>query len=83
VVLSLGKIHPDWVSVEVFSEGTNEKMPEIIKLESRENTEGIGHRIYGGKVPASKPLAHFTIRVIPDFRGMIVPLEASQILWES
>ncbi|MEX0883417.1 MAG: alpha-glucan family phosphorylase, partial [Cyclobacteriaceae bacterium] len=82
VSLMLGEIHPEWVSVEIFSEDTNGGMPEKKKMERGEMVEDHGHNVYRGNVPATRPIAHFTIRVIPFFNGMALPLEASQILWQ-
>lgn len=79
VSLLLGEIHPEWVSVEIYSEGSHQGLP---KMEREEQVGDHGYQVYKGKVPASRPIEHYTIRVIPFSNGMAVPLEASQILWQ-
>jgi starch phosphorylase len=38
--------------------------------------------VYGGSVPATRPAADFTPRVVPDFPEAMIPLEARHILWQ-
>ncbi|MBD3629715.1 alpha-glucan family phosphorylase [Cyclobacterium sp.] len=80
--LMLEEIHPEWVSVEIFAENRNGAMPEKIKMQRVENMDDHGHQVYTGKVPANRPLAHFTIRVIPFCTELALPLESSYILWQ-
>jgi starch phosphorylase len=44
-------------------------------------TDANGH-IYSARVPASRPAAHYTPRLIPSHPEAAVPLEATQILWQ-
>jgi glycogen phosphorylase len=37
---------------------------------------------YGVRLPASRPAADFTVRVVPRLAGVKVPLEAPHILWQ-
>jgi hypothetical protein len=41
-----------------------------------------GYYSYRTVVPATRPAAHYTARVVPNFKGMSAPLEISQILWK-
>lgn len=42
---------------------------------------GIGHA-YIARVPADRPAADYTVRLIPRRDGIAVPLEADRILWQ-
>jgi len=41
-----------------------------------------GGYAYTAAVPAARPASDYTPRVIPFKAGVLVPLEASQILWQ-
>jgi starch phosphorylase len=41
-----------------------------------------GGYAYTAAVPAARPVSDYTPRVIPFKAGVLVPLEASQILWQ-
>ena len=41
-----------------------------------------GGQIYAASVSASRPAGEYTPRIIPHHPGALVPLEASQILWQ-
>jgi starch phosphorylase len=38
--------------------------------------------IFRAQVPATRPAAHYTARVIPQHDGVAVPLEVDPILWQ-
>ena len=40
----------------------------------------IGGYLYTGQVPSNRPPSDYTPRIVPAFRDVAVPLEASQIL---
>lgn len=37
---------------------------------------------YGARVPAARPATDYTVRLIPHFDGVAVPLEDAHILWQ-
>ncbi|MDN3690523.1 alpha-glucan family phosphorylase [Cyclobacterium jeungdonense] len=82
VAIRLGEINPEWVIVEIFSEGTNGGMPEKVPMERLMDPNNPGVQVYRGKVTSAKPMEHFTIRVRPNLKSTSVPLEVSQIFWE-
>ncbi|HET6437042.1 MAG TPA: hypothetical protein VFG59_03200, partial [Anaeromyxobacter sp.] len=43
---------------------------------------GKSRGVFHGSVPATRPAADFTPRIIPRFAGVSVPLEADAILWQ-
>jgi starch phosphorylase len=40
-----------------------------------------GH-VYGAHVPATRPAADYTARLIPHHEGVAIPLEVAKILWQ-
>ncbi len=50
-------------------------------VDGRLITGGIPRYVYGGQVPANRPAADYTSRILPHRDGVNVPLEANQILW--
>ena len=71
------------VRVEVFAEEPDGGEPFRRELSRGEplvgSTRGF---IYTGRVPATRAADDYTVRVIAQLDGAVVPLEASQILWQ-
>ncbi len=83
VQVYLGDLDPDAVQVELYADGVNGGAPV------RERMTRIGPLVgavsgyaYRAEVPASRPAADYTARVIPHYDGVSVPLEADRILWQ-
>jgi starch phosphorylase len=38
--------------------------------------------LYGGDVPSSRPIIHYSLRIIPEHSAAIIPLEDNHILWK-
>jgi starch phosphorylase len=81
VEVNLGKVDPEAVQVELFAEepeGRAWRQPMVRgdKLPDREGGYG-----FTAQVPATRPAADFTPRLIPYFAGVAVPLEIPFILW--
>jgi starch phosphorylase len=38
--------------------------------------------VYSATVSADRPASDFTARMVPAFDGLIIPLEAQEILWQ-
>ena len=84
VEVYLGSLDPNYVRVELYADGVNGGEPE-----RHEMTRGRGQQltdvnryIYSAQVPATRPAAHYSVRVIPQHEGVAVPLEVNQILWQ-
>jgi glycogen phosphorylase len=68
--------------VELYADGIGDGAPLREEMRYlRESEDKAGGRIYGAAVPASRPVADFTVRAISRRDGMSVPLECSRILW--
>ena len=78
----LGGLDPDAVCVELYADGLNGGGPSRTEMKRRRQLAEGGGYIYGATVPASRPAADYTARVIPCYPGIPVPLEAAEILWQ-
>jgi len=82
VQVFLGDIDPDAVRVELYAEPQKEGDPTTHVMSRGERlAEATSAFTYRASVPASRPLAHYTPRLVPQHAGGFVPLEAPFILW--
>ncbi len=75
----------DWhaVRVELYADGIDGEGPERVEMTRRRKLDGgVNVYIYSAAVPATRPAADYTARVIPNYPGVPVPLEAAEILWQ-
>jgi starch phosphorylase len=83
VQLSLGDLSPDMLLVELFAQGINGRPAVRHKLDLQSPASaGSGMATFGGRVPADRPAADYTARVLPYLPGAMVPLETARILWQ-
>src|SRR6266550_2462941 len=82
VQVFVGELGPDAVSVELYAEA---KDGHALTREPAARAEhlvgsagGFGYTV---RVPATRPVADYTPRLVPQHRGASVPLEAPLILW--
>jgi starch phosphorylase len=82
VQVFLDDIDPDAVSVELYAEAQKEGDP-IAQAMTRDNhpAGATGAFTYSASIPASRPVADFTPRLVPRHTGAFVPLEAPFVLW--
>ena len=83
VELQLNGLNPDAVRVELYADGNDGHVPvrkEMTRVRQPAAPDGSG--IYRATVPAERPVTDYTPRVVPQFSGVAVPLEAGQILWQ-
>ena len=84
IQMFLDEIDPDSVRLELYAEGNADTPPlrqEMTRL--RQLVGAVNGYLYSGSVPATRPAADYTPRAVPNFPGLSVPLEASQILWHT
>jgi len=82
VQVVLGELDPDAVSVELYAEEQKTSAPLTQTMTRGEHLIGSTNGFtYTALVPATRPVADYTPRLIPHHRGAFVPLEASWILW--
>ncbi len=84
VDVSLGGLDPDAVRVELFADPLDGGEPPLpVVMARRERLDGpIAGYTYTGTVSATRPAGDFTPRLIPYHPDAIIPLEATQILWQ-
>ncbi|MFA6928946.1 MAG: alpha-glucan family phosphorylase [Lentisphaeria bacterium] len=83
VQVYLSDLNPDTVRVEMYADGVNGGNPLQQEMKPvRQKTCTSDVTIYRAAVPADRPAADYTPRIIPYFSGVAVPLEATQILWQ-
>jgi starch phosphorylase len=82
VQVYLNGLDPNAIRVELYAEGVNGGEPVPREMaRGRRLAEEDGY-IYGARIPATRPAADYTARVIPHRAGVSVPLEAARILWQ-
>ena len=83
VEVALGALEPSSVRVELYADGANGGEPERCEMKPVRRLEDTQDRYaYQASVPAARPAADHTARVIPQHPGVAVPLEAAHILWQ-
>jgi starch phosphorylase len=79
----LDEIEPETVSVELYAEAGGESGPVRQPMARVRSLVGsVNGYVYGASVPATRPAADYTPRIVPCYSGVAVPLEASQIFWQ-
>lgn len=69
--------------VELYAEGANGDAAVHCPLAPETpGADEAGWLTYRANVPAGRPSSDFTARVVSDIPGLLVPLEASAILWQ-
>ncbi len=84
VQLFLNDLDPKTVRVELYAEGITNSAPvrHEMKPVLQQQADFAGSYIYSADVPAIRPAADYTARVIPHFDGVSIPLEEARILWQ-
>jgi glycogen phosphorylase len=82
VQVFLDDLDPQAVAVELYAEGQNGAAAVRIAAQRGDRLVGSANAYtYVAQVPANRPAADFTPRLIPSHAAGQVPLEAPQILW--
>ena len=83
VQVYLGGLDPSAVRVELYADGVNGDGPVRQEMERIRQLEGAGSGYaYRAGVPAIRPAADYTVRVIPHRAGVAVPMEDARIRWQ-
>jgi starch phosphorylase len=83
VQVSLHGLDPKSVRVELYADGIKNSPPvrqEMTCLHPL--TDESGSYVYSATVPATRPTADYTARVMPRCDGLATPLEDPRILWQ-
>jgi starch phosphorylase len=83
IQVDLNSLDPRAVRAELYAEGIGGAAPVIQQMQRRSQPMMTAEVcLYSATVPATRPATDFTARLIPYFRGVATPLEASKILWQ-
>jgi len=78
----LDELTPENVKVELYAEGLDGAAAERHSMSHGERFVGSTEAfLYTARVPATRPAADYTPRIVPYHSGAQVPLESSPILW--
>ena len=76
-------LDPKTVRVELYADRINGSDPVRKVMERGKKLEGTYNGyLYHATVPAARPSDHYTARLLPDFPGVLVPLESNLIHWQ-
>ncbi len=79
----LNDLDPKAVRVELYAEGVMDKAPMRQEMKCVRQLAGAsGGYVYSAAVPAARPPADYTARLIPQCDGVAIPLEDARILWQ-
>jgi starch phosphorylase len=82
IQIYLDGLDPDSVRVELYAEPARDV--EAVRHEIVRGRKLVGTQsgyVYSGDVPASRPAAHYTARILPRCDDVSTPLETNRILW--
>lgn len=81
VKIDLNAIKPEEVSVKLYADGINGSNPVRIKMDLASTNNENQEYSYFGKVDSSRNQSDYTIRILPKYEGVSIPLEENLILW--
>jgi starch phosphorylase len=83
VEVSPGNLTKDQLQIELYADPVQGGEPAHEVMTSAEpSADSHGVLTYSAKVPATRPVSDYTVRIIPHHPSASVPLEAGQILWQ-
>jgi len=83
VQVYLDELDPEAVRVELYADSRDSEEPTRVAMTRGKALVGaIGGYLYTATVPTTRPAAEYTPRLVPFKDAALVPLEASQILWQ-
>ncbi|MGN6804298.1 MAG: alpha-glucan family phosphorylase [Ginsengibacter sp.] len=80
--LFLNGIAPEYVSVQLYADGTNGEAPEINSMVQDTTTGKESGQVYSVEIKTSRSPNDYTVRVIPHYLDIAVPLENNLICWQ-
>lgn len=80
IEITLGEVDPDSIRVELYAEPRDGKV-EVFAMTASDRPDHGGRANYAATIPAGRPAADYTARIVPAHPHASVPLEAAQILW--
>ena len=81
ISIMMNTTDPNIIHIQLFANGIGEGLPEIIKMEREPVPKQDSFR-YHAHVMTARPANDYTVRIIPNYEGVSVPLEDNLILWQ-
>jgi starch phosphorylase len=81
VQVMLGDVDPEAVRIELYADGAGDCAPVRQEM-NRLRQLGDGGYVYGAALSSARRPADYTPRLIPQCKGVAVPLEDARILWQ-
>ncbi len=78
----LGNLNPNGVQVELYANGVNDDESERQEMKRSQSLVEAHGYVYSAQTPSTRPATDYTVRVIPKYTGIAVPLETARILWQ-
>jgi starch phosphorylase len=75
-------LDPLAVRAELYADPLDGKDPVRQEMSADRQPAQKGETLYRARVPADRPAADYTVRLIPRHDRVSVPLEAPRILWQ-
>lgn len=80
ISVDLNGIDPAKVAVELYADGKNEEAPERTVMQQDAGSDGSA--IYQATIRTDRPATDYTVRVIPAYENISLPLEDTLIHWQ-
>jgi starch phosphorylase len=83
IEVHLNGLNPEAVKVELYANGIQGGFPAKHGMKLVQPlTSTPGGFVYGAAVSTGRPPSDYTVRVMPHFDGVAVPLEEARIIWQ-
>ena len=82
VVVQLNGINTRDVTVEMYAEENNGRQAEVVRLLPEQRGQQNSGNVFQVQFFSSRPSSDFTLRVIPAYENILVPLEDELIFWQ-
>ncbi len=81
ISVTLNAIDPNIILIQLYANGSNNGMPEIINMggETEQKEELLR---YHAHVTTNRPASDYTVRIIPNYENVSIPLEDNLIRWQ-
>jgi glycogen phosphorylase len=84
VEIFLNDLPPNTARVELYADGINGADSVLVEMKYVQSLADAsrGGCLYRATVPITRPATDYTVRAIPQYQGVAVPLESARILWQ-
>jgi starch phosphorylase len=80
--IGLNGIDPEKLTVEVYADGLDHGDPERIPMKGDKMPAADGLTMYHAALQTKRPPADYTVRIIPKYEDIVLPLEDTLIRWQ-